>query len=440
MKTFAIETYGCRMNICDSEVIISILTENRFAYSDDVAAADIIILNSCSVREDGHNKIFERLDYIKSHISLLSRIVVITGCFATLLTTDLFTTYPFVNIIVPPNAYRALPLLLQQVASGEKHLSVPAIDNNDLYEDILPTRYIEDQTTAAINVMKGCNQGCSYCIEPITRGKEHCRSVDSILREARDIVQKGYRELTLVGHLIDKYRWVNPQTGEIVHFAKLLGMTAKNCPDLRIKFLSSHPAFLDDDTLRTISTYPNIMKVVHLPIQSASNAVLERMNRGYTQETIAEKIQHIRTIIPDISIITDVMVGFCGETYDDFLQTSKFIQEIQFDDINVFCFSMRTGTKAFLTYKDDVPASEKLRRANVIKELNRSIKQTKYQHLIGTSVDVLVEGFYHDKRMFGRDKNHRNVIIAPQTGIQINDTISVHISSATPNALIGFCL
>lgn len=440
MKKFAIETYGCRMNICDSEVIISILTQEGFVYSEEIALADVIILNSCSVREDGHNKIFERLYCIEKKVSLSSRIIVITGCFASLLTKDFFIKYPFVNIIANPNSYRLLPSLLNRVESGEKHLLVPIIENDELYDDILPKRYIEDKTTAAINVMKGCSQCCSYCIEPITRGNEHCRSVESILKEAKDIAKRGYRELTLVGHLIDKYKWQVSETGEVINFAMLLGMVAETCPQLRIKFLSSHPAFFDDDIARTVAYYPNIMKVIHLPIQSASNVVLKRMNRGYTKEMFLEKIQRIRTIIPQISIITDIMVGFCGETDEDFKQTEEFVKKINFDDINVFRFSMRSGTKASLIYVDDVPELEKMRRANVIKELNNSIRQTKFQKLVGTEIEIIVEGSYPNRRMYGRDMNHRTVIIESQAEININDKVSVNIKSVTPDALCGVCL
>ncbi len=439
MKKFAIETYGCRMNICDSEIIISILTQEGLVYSEEIASADVIILNSCSVREDGHNKIFERLNYIGDNVSLSSRIIVLTGCFASLLTEDFFTKYPFVSIVANPNSYRLLPSLLNRLEKGENHLLVPIIDNDELYEDILPIRYIEDKTTAAINVMKGCNQRCSYCIEPITRGNEHCRSVESILKEAKDIASSGYRELTLVGHLIDKYKWLVPETSEVIDFAMLLGKVAENCPELRIKFLSSHPTFFDDNIARAIAVYPNIMKVIHLPIQSASNVVLKRMNRGYTKEMFAERIQRIRAIIPQVSIITDVMVGFCGETDEDFKETEEFVKEMNFDDINIFRFSMRSGTKASLIYVDDVPESEKVHRANVIKELNNSIKQTRFQKLVGTEIEIIVEGSYPDRRLYGRDMNHRTVIIEPKAGININDKVSVNIKSVSPDALYGIC-
>lgn len=281
MKTFYIETYGCRMNICDSEVIIAILSNAGYQYSEDIKSSDVVILNSCSVREDGHNKIYERLAILGAEDNIKGKKIVITGCFASLLEHSLFEKYPYVNIIANPNCYRVLPTLLDNVSNGYNHLIAAVDDNDELYEDILPIREIEDDTTAAINVMKGCNQNCSYCIEPITRGKEHCRSVQSIINEALDIAEKGYKELTLVGHLIDKYKWFDVFEGKVYDFAKLLGMVAEACPNLRIKFLSSHPSYLSDNIVQTILNHPNIMHVLHLPIQSASDEVLKRMNRGY---------------------------------------------------------------------------------------------------------------------------------------------------------------
>ena len=438
MKTFYIETYGCRMNICDSEVIIAILSNDGYQYTEDISSSDIVILNSCSVREDGHNKIYERLAYFGAEDDIKRKTIVITGCFASLLEQTLFEKYPYVNIIANPNCYRALPTLLDKVGKGDNHLIAVVDDNDELYEDILPIREIEDATTAAINVMKGCNQNCSYCIEPITRGKEHCRSVKSIIGEALDIADKGYKELTLVGHLIDKYKWVEASDGKVYDFAMLLGMVAETCPNLRIKFLSSHPSYLSDNIVQTILDYPNIMHVLHLPIQSASDEVLKRMNRGYTADMFIKRVKRIRSMIPDISIITDIMVGFCGETWKDFQKTVELVKLLKFDDINVFRFSMRSKTIASRIYVDDVCEEEKQKRYEIIKELNDSIKLDKMQELIGKQLYVIVEGKNSLNQSFGRDMNHRTVIIAADD-IEINQCVKVVVDSVSPKYLYGHC-
>lgn len=266
MNHFYIETYGCRMNICDSEVIVAILSKAGMKYVNSMSDADVIILNSCSVREDGHNKIYERLTEIGKNANLASKVIVVTGCFASLLTDKLFKQYDFVNIVVNPNCYRQLPDLLQQIRVGKDHLLKSLMDSDEMYGDILPQRVIEDRTTAAINVMKGCNQCCSYCIEPVTRGHEHCRDVESVLKECDDIVSLGYREITLVGHIIDKYHSIDSKSGKNIDFAELLKIVAERCPEQRIKFLSSHPLFFDERIAQIILSHPNIMRVVHLPV------------------------------------------------------------------------------------------------------------------------------------------------------------------------------
>ena len=321
------------------------------------------------------------------------------------------------NIIANPNCYRALPTLLDKVGKGDNHLIAVVDDNDELYEDILPIREIEDATTAAINVMKGCNQNCSYCIEPITRGKEHCRSVKSIIGEALDIADKGYKELTLVGHLIDKYKWVDASDGKVYDFAMLLGMVAETCPNLRIKFLSSHPSYLSDDIVQTILDYPNIMHVLHLPIQSASDEVLKRMNRGYTADMFIKRVECIRSMIPDISIITDIMVGFCGETWEDFQQTVELVKLLQFDDINVFRFSMRSKTRASRLYVDDVYKYTHIIEAGGNEKL-RTIAERDFTTVSGKALEsyfyeVLKEsgnytrlGYWHDRK----GENEINII------------------------------
>lgn len=438
MRTFYIETYGCRMNICDSETIIAILSDAGCRYCTSLDEADTVILNSCSVREDGHNRIFERLDYFSTDKTLTDKTIIITGCFASLLDRSIFDRYPFVDMVVNPNCYRSLPAMLQKTEEGQTHLTASVSDNEELYEDILPVREIEDCTTAAINVMKGCNQNCSYCIEPITRGKEHCRSIHSIIREARDIADKGYMELTLVGHLIDKYRWTDPEDSQEYDFAGLLGRVAEECPGLRIKFLSSHPSYMTEKIVGVMKEHDNIMHVVHLPVQSGSDSVLRRMHRGYTREMFTKRVQEIRSMIPGITVITDIMVGFCGETLEDFEQTVSLVRELEFEDINVFRFSMRSGTKAAELYADDVSEEEKMRRYGIIRDLRDEIKDRKLRALEGRTLEVIIEGTTSDGKPYGRDMNHRTAVVTG-CGHEYNRKVEVIVDKVSDGKLYGHC-
>lgn len=437
MNHFYIETYGCRMNICDSEVIVAILSKAGMKYVNSMSDADVIILNSCSVREDGHNKIYERLTEIGKNANLASKVIVVTGCFASLLTDKLFKQYDFVNIVVNPNCYRQLPDLLQQIRVGKDHLLKSLMDSDEMYGDILPQRVIEDRTTAAINVMKGCNQCCSYCIEPVTRGHEHCRDVESVLKECDDIVSLGYREITLVGHIIDKYHSIDSKSGKNIDFAELLKIVAERCPEQRIKFLSSHPLFFDERIAQIILSHPNIMRVVHLPVQSGANKVLRRMDRGYTKEQFVELIGRLRRMIPDLTIITDVMVGFCGESHEEFEETVDLVKSLQFDDINVFCFSMRSRTKAFKLYADDVDEEEKIKRAQTVKDLRDSIKYQKNKRLLGQRIGVIVESKDNLGRYYGRDMFHHSVYFTSDIPLAINDKVIVLVKKVSCQGLIG---
>lgn len=363
MKTFHIVTYGCRMNIIDSECLISIMNHDGYLLVEHLENADVIILNSCSVREDGHNAIYKQLEHIVtlSHIP----IVVLSGCLAVITNRDIFKKYPQLNIVVTTHHYKKLPLLINRIQQGENHIMAQGGAEYDMLDNIIPSRVLEDNNRAAINIVKGCNQTCSYCIEPITRGTQHCRSLDSILTEVNQIQRIGYKELTLVGHLIDCYNWMD-SNGKVYHFADVLQAVAEKCPNVTIRFLSSHPTYFSEDTLQVIHQYTNIAHLVHLPIQSASNRVLMRMHRNYTQEQFIEKYMHIKRIIPDMKIVTDIMVGFCGETEKDFEETIAFLNRFPFDDINIFNYSMREGTYAHRYYQDDVSEIEKQRRYQCI--------------------------------------------------------------------------
>ena len=429
MKVY-IETYGCRMNICDSEVILSILLQDGHSQCFNIEQSDAIILNCCSVREVGHERTFERLSEIDA-LGLSDKKIIIAGCFATQLNRDVFAEFPFVDVVIGPDSYRKLPVLLR--AQKGIHAIVQENLPGEMYADIVPSRTLEDKTTAAITVMKGCNQFCSYCIEPFTRGQEHSRDPESILQECKRIANAGYKELTLVGHIIDRYQF---------GFSRLLDSVAKQCPTLRIKYLSSHPITFTDDILNTVKRHDNIMRVVHLPLQSGSNAVLGRMNRGYTVEQYKEKFSRIKEVIPDISIITDIMVGFSGETDEDYNQTVDIVRNLEFDDINVFAFSMRQGTAAAKKYTDDIPESTKEKRKLDIIQLRDRIKLQKYQCLIGEETVVINEGEWHKDMdyCYGRDHYFRNCIFKTNEDIPINAPVGLKVLSATPAYLICECL
>lgn len=414
------------MNICDSEILLSILAAKGFNQCDRMEDADVIILNCCSVREIGHEKTFSRLEQIAKK-GLQSRTIIICGCFATQLDKTLFEKYPFVDLIIGPDQYRSLPGL---ISDKKSHVVLNGSCLDEMYADIVPLRTIEDKTTAAITIMKGCNQYCSYCIEPYTRGKEHSRDMKSILHECRNIADQGYRELTFVGHIIDRYAY---------GFADLLEQVSVLCPDLRIKFLSSHPVTFSDDILEVMKRHSNIMHVVHLPVQSGSNSVLRRMHRGYTVEQYKERYKIVKRDIPDISIVTDIMVGFCGETEEDFQQTLSLIQELRFDDINVFRFSMRNGTAAARQFRDDVPESVKDERYKAIIEARDAIKEAAYKADIGRTIPVIVEGRWPADRyfLFGRDHRLRTILFKTEEDLPVNSDVKVLVSDVTPSVLIG---
>ncbi len=425
MKVY-IETYGCRMNICDSEILLAILAGEGFVQCDRIDEADIIILNCCSVREVGHEKTYSRLEDIADK-GLQEKTIVICGCFATRLDSSLFKRFPFVDIVIGPDRYRDLPALLN---NQDGHIILNGALTDEMYSDIVPLRTIEDKTTAAITIMKGCNQYCSYCIEPYTRGREHSRDMDSILRECRNIANQGYRELTFVGHIIDRYEF---------GFAELLDKAAASCPELRIKFLSSHPLTFTDDIVEVIGRHENIMRVVHLPVQSGADSVLERMNRGYTVQQYKERYRAIKREIQDISIVTDIMVGFCGETDDEFSQTLDLVRELDFDDINVFQFSMRSGTSAFVKYKDDVPETIKIERYRAVCEARDAIKLAAYSRAIGETVPVVVEGRWPGdlEYLFGRDDHLRTILFRADLDIPVNADAKVLITEVTAWAMKG---
>ena len=431
MLKYTIETYGCRMNICDSEVVISLLKADGHQYAPTIDEVDVVILNSCSVREDGHDKIFERLNLLDEQ-GFKGKIIV-AGCFASMISADVFTQYSQVAAIVNPNSYRSLPRIFYAIEQGKHGIYEVQMDNKEIYAGIVPTRLIEDTTTAAITVMKGCDQFCTYCIEPFTRGRETCKPMAAIIEEAKDIARLGFKEITLVGHIIDKYS--ASENGEIYDFADLLEKVAEACPNQRIKFLSSHPLHFSAKTAEVMRKHSNIMAVVHLPVQSGCDRILKLMHRGYTTDDYRRSVEQVRQAIPDISIITDVMTGFCTESEQDFDQTLQLIRDTEPYDINIFCFSMRKHTRAYDTLSDDVPAAEKMRRKTRVMDLREAMREKYHRSDIGRQLSVLVERI-EDGVCFGRDNRHRSVMF-PDTGNMINDLVKVEIITGDAQNMEG---
>lgn len=436
MKKIYIETYGCRMNLCDSEIILGILSGHGYEYTHVLADADCVILNGCSVREIGHIKTFERIKELEktleSHV-----ILIIAGCISTQLDESFFTTYPRVQLVIHPTAYKhifeAINVLTRKQST---HLLVIGNNKDEIYDRQLPLRLLEDNITATVTIMKGCDLYCSYCIEPYTRGGRVNRSYEGIMAEIADIREKGYREITLFGHIVDL--WQGEHDGISKNFAQLLSDVAESCPEQRIKFISSHPLTFTDQIANVIAGHNNIMKVVHLPVQSGSDRILNMMNRKYTVSQFIEKVDVIRRIIPDINIVTDIMVGFPGEKEKDFEATLNFLAEVRLTSVNVFKFSMRKGTPAYWNYNDDVPLSVKEERQRRVHSLIRTIKKETECELVGTRRHIIVESKDKDSQCwFGRDMNHRTIYFVPVSEVNEGAQCDIIIKRVESDKIFG---
>lgn len=436
MKKIYIETYGCRMNLCDSEIILGILSGHGYEYTHVLADADCVILNGCSVREIGHIKTFERIKELEktleSHV-----ILIIAGCISTQLDESFFTTYPRVQLVIHPTAYKhifeAINVLTRKQST---HLLVIGNNKDEIYDRQLPLRLLEDNITATVTIMKGCDLYCSYCIEPYTRGGRVNRSYEGIMAEIADIREKGYREITLFGHIVDL--WQGEHDGISKNFAQLLSDVAESCPEQRIKFISSHPLTFTDQIANVIAGHNNIMKVVHLPMQSGSDRILNMMNRKYTVSQFIEKVDVIRRIIPDINIVTDIMVGFPGEKEKDFEATLNLLAEVRLTSVNVFKFSMRKGTPAYWNYNDDVPLSVKEERQRRVHSLIRTIKKETECELVGTRRHIIVESKDKDSQCwFGRDMNHRTIYFVPVSEVNEGAQCDIIIKRVESDKIFG---
>ncbi len=435
-KKFYIETYGCQMNVADSEVVAAILTSKGFIHTQDKNEADVILVNTCSVRENAEQRVRGRIQgftEIRKHNPHL--LVGIMGCMAERLGEKLFEEEKNVNIVVGPDAYMDLPLLIDKAEKGEKAINIE-LSVTETYEDICPSRINETAISGFVSIMRGCNNFCTYCIVPYTRGRERSRSPHSIISEVLDLQRRGYKEVTLLGQNVNSYLYKDEQT--TVNFPGLLEAVARTVPGMRIRFATSHPKDMSDETLETIARWPNICRAIHLPVQSGSNSVLKNMNRKYTREWYLDRIAAIRRIIPDCGISTDVFVGFHNESEEDYQQTLQLMQEVGFDLAYMFKYSERPGTKASKSLPDNVDEDTKGRRLQELIDLQTRWSLESNRRDIGKIFEVLVEGVSRKSpdEMFGRSSQNK-VIVFPAQKIPVGSLVRIKVTDCTSATLKG---
>ena len=434
MKKAYIETYGCQMNVNDTEVIFSILQKAGYTRTERMEEANLIMANTCSIRDNAEQRIWGRLEvFNQQRKARPGTLVGIVGCMAERLKDKLLDTRK-VDLVVGPDAYRSLPRLLEAISPDSPQIDV-LLSREETYADITPVRTDKNGISAFISIMRGCNNVCSYCVVPYTRGAERSRDAHSIVREACDVYQKGYKEVTLLGQNVDSYLWKSE--AETVNFAGLLERVAAVAPDLRVRFATSHPKDISDEVIETMAAHPNICHHIHLPVQSGSSRMLELMRRKYDREWYLERVAKIRSIMPDCGLTTDVIAGFCSETEEDHAQTLSLMEEVGFDWAFMFAYSDRPGTLANRTIQDDVPAEVKNRRLNQIIDLQNRKSLERYRAMIGKTVEVLVEG--PSKRdpaqLCGRASNNM-MCVFPAEGRQAGTYTTVTVVDSTSATLI----
>lgn len=435
-KKIYIETYGCQMNVGDSEVIFSILGKEGYERTESMDDADVILANTCSVRDNAEQRIWGRIEVFHKQKEKRSGVVVgIVGCMAERLKDKLLDTHK-VDLVAGPDSYRTLPTLLRDIAPDKPQINV-MLSHEETYADIVPVRTDRNGVSAFISIMRGCNNVCSYCVVPYTRGAERSRDPQTIVDEARDVFSKGYKEVTLLGQNVDSYNW-KPAEGEGCDFPKLLEMVARISPELRVRFATNHPKDISDELIETMARYDNICNHIHLPVQSGSDRLLEKMRRRYTAEWYLERVAMIREVLPGFGITTDVIAGFCSETEEDHQQTLELFRKVGFDYAYMFYYSERPGTLAARHYPDDVPLDVKTRRLNEIIALQSELSLKSNQNDIGKTFRVLVEGpsKKNPEELCGRSGSNK-MCVFPGKGHKAGDYVDVKVLSCTSATLIG---
>ena len=434
MKKLFIETYGCQMNVADSEVVATIMKMADYDICNNLDEADAVFMNTCSIRDNAEQKIYGRLQYFKSLNNKGRKLIVgVLGCMAERVKEDLFKHGA--DLVAGPDSYLDLPNLISAAEQGLEAVNV-TLSTTETYREIIPTRIGNNRISGFISIMRGCNNFCSYCIVPYTRGRERSRAVDSILAELNDLKDKGFKEVTLLGQNVNSYLF--KEDGNETDFADLLAIVADTAPEMRIRFSTSNPEDMSDKILETMAAHKNICKHLHLPVQSGSSSVLKRMNRKYDREWYLDRIAAVKRIMPECGISTDVFCGFSGETLEDQQQTLSLMREVGFDSAFMFKYSERPGTFASRHYPDDIAEEEKIRRLNEIIALQNELSLESNRRDIGKTFEVLVEGYSKRSReqMCGRTQQNK-MIVFPKGNAKPGDFVMVKVSEATSATMLG---
>lgn len=436
MKKLFIETYGCQMNVADSEVVASIMGMAGYETTQTLDDADAVFLNTCSVRDNAEQKIINRLEFLNAMRRKRQPLIIgVLGCMAERVKEELVTNH-HADLVVGPDAYLTLPDLIAQVETGHKAINVE-LSTTETYRDVIPQRLCGPHISGFVSIMRGCNNFCHYCIVPYTRGRERSRDVESILNEVRDLRDKGYKEVTLLGQNVNSYMWTN-NNGETIAFPQLLRMVAREAPQMRVRFTTSHPKDMSDETLQVIAEEPNVCRHIHLPVQSGSTRILKLMNRKYTREWYLDRVAAIRRIIPDCGLSTDIFSGYCTETEEDHQASLSLMRECGYDSAFMFKYSERPGTYAAKHLKDNVPEEVKIRRLNELIALQNELSAESNKRCEGRTYEILVEGVSKRSRdqLFGRTEQNK-VVVFDRGNSHIGDFVTVRITDSSSATLKG---
>ena len=447
-KKLFLESYGCQMNYSDSEIVASILSKDGYSTTDKAEEADVILVNTCAIRDNAEQRVRQRLkDFKKLKKKNPDMLVGVLGCMAERLKTKFLEEEKIVDMVVGPDSYRDLPNLIGQAEDGHRAINV-ILSKEETYADITPVRLGSNGVSAFISIMRGCDNMCSFCVVPFTRGRERSRNPESILAEARDLFDKGYREVTLLGQNVDSFLWsggglkketlTDEQKANSVNFAQLLEMVALVHPDLRVRFSTSHPKDMTDDVLHIIAKYENVCKYIHLPVQSGNSRVLDMMNRGYDRTWYSNRIESIKKIIPECGISTDVITGFCSETEEEHQDTISLMESVVYDFAYMFFYSERPKTLAERKYPDDIPEEVKKRRLAEVIDVQRAHSAIRIKGMVGKTYRVLVEGISKksDEMMMGRNSQNA-VVVFPKENCKKGTYVNVFVDNCTSTTLIG---
>ncbi|MRT94183.1 tRNA (N6-isopentenyl adenosine(37)-C2)-methylthiotransferase MiaB [Ancylomarina sp. 16SWW S1-10-2] len=435
-KKLFMETYGCQMNVADSEVVAAIMEHDGFERTDERSEADVILINTCSVRENAEQRVRGRVQGLNTLKKKNPKLLVgVIGCMAERLGEKLFEQEKNVDIIVGPDAYMDLPLLVKKAEKGEKAINID-LSLSETYKDICPTRIDTSAISGFVSITRGCNNFCTYCIVPYTRGRERSRTLESILGEVHDLASKGYKEVTLLGQNVNSYHYKDSDSE--ITFPELLDMVAKAEPNMRIRFSTSHPKDMSDDTLKVMAANDNICKSIHLPVQSGSNEVLKNMRRKYTREWYMDRVEAIRKYIPNCGLTSDIFVGFHDETEEQFQETLDLMTWAGYDYSYMFKYSERPGTYAYKHLKDNIPEDVKSRRLSEMIVIQRQLSLESNQRDMGKTFEILIEGLSKksDQEMYGRSSQNK-VFILPKSNLKVGDLVNVKAVNCTSATLIG---